>query len=64
MSYSKSMKITSDKYRKFVPEFLRLLSKYSYSQAKIETVIKLKTKNEEIAVIFKSLSKRNPFKIR
>lgn len=54
MSYSRSMDITADQYRKLVPEFLRLLSKYSYSQAKIQTQIELMKADE--TTIFSDLS--------
>ncbi|MFX0182896.1 MAG: hypothetical protein ACFE95_07425 [Candidatus Hodarchaeota archaeon] len=54
MSYSRSLDITADQYRKMVPEFLRLLSKYSYSQAKIQSQIKL-VKDDQITV-FSDLS--------
>ena len=50
MSYSRSFDITADQYRKVVPEFLRLLSKYSYSQAKIQSQIKL-VKGDETTVV-------------
>ncbi|MFX0122397.1 MAG: hypothetical protein ACFFAE_02085 [Candidatus Hodarchaeota archaeon] len=54
MSYSRSLDMTADQYRKMVPNFLRLLSKYSYSQAIIQSQIKL-VKDDEIKV-FSNLS--------
>jgi len=47
MSYSKSLDITAYQYSKLVPKFLSLLSKYSYSHAKIQSQIKLE-KDDEI----------------
>ncbi|MFX0052454.1 MAG: hypothetical protein ACFE8U_14305 [Candidatus Hermodarchaeota archaeon] len=54
MSYSRSLDMTTDQYRKIVPEFLHLLSKYSYSQAKIQSQIKL-VKGDQMTV-FSDLS--------
>jgi len=57
MSYFKSLDISADQYRKIVPEFLRLLSKYAYSQAIIKSQVKL-VKDDEIEV-FSNISIKN-----
>ena len=42
MSYSRSGDITQEEYQKLVPKFLKLLSSYGYSQAKIRSPLKFK----------------------